>query len=291
MGFAYTNYVASKLAGSVTNAWAPVYDPIDWQCRIDLAPSVDACLARKPGARMGLLIGDSHAKAAFGTLYRAAERHGLLLTGSAGGGCAPFFDTKWFGRSAERIASCALQKEHSLANLQDRRIKLSFAVLVGLWRAYVKDIGDPSADRPAADQHAIFVEKLEETLNILRKKGAERFIVIGQIPLYPNRPPECIARADRSHTPRDAACSISRKSYLKETKVAHEWLKSALAKHSDVRFIDPVNVFCDRKRCRPFDKHAALYINGKHLSNAGAERIYEAFKSDFEWAFAAGSGQ
>jgi len=37
-------------------------------------------------------------------------------------------------------------------------------------------------------------------------------------------------------------------------------------------------------------RHALTPLRQKHLSNAGAERIYEAFKADFEWAFAARSG-
>ena len=285
IGFAYVGHFAPNVTSTAVEKWAPVYDAIDRECRIDLAPSVDACLARMPGAPVGLLTGDSHSKAAFGTLYRAASSHGVLLTGIARGGCTPFFHAKLLSKSAKRIATCESGERSALANLGDPRLHLSFAVLTGLWKAYEKDLAYPSANDRAADQRGLFVEKLTETLDMLRKKGARRMIVIGQVPTFPNNPPECLARAIRSGVSRDAACSISRKKYVETRKVTHGWLKSTVTKQPDVRFIDPVDIFCDRKLCRPYDADAVLYINGHHLSNAGAQRIYAAFESDFDWAF------
>jgi hypothetical protein len=82
-------------------------------------------------------------------------------------------------------------------------------------------------------------------------------------------------------------CTISRSSYLGSRRKTHAWLKSALAAHPDVRFVDPIDVFCDDRTCRPYDDQAALYINASHLSNAGARRIYDAFEGDFDWVFGA----
>lgn len=289
VGLGFIHYVAPAAGKTITAAWAPTYDAVDRACRIDLMDSPEACLARSPGAPVGLLMGDSQSKAAHGSFHAAAQGQGALLTGLAMGGCAPFFHVTKHGRSATRKATCATIEGAARKSLDDPRMRISFAILTGLWTSHEHDLTYPDAEAPARDQEKIFVEKLEETLQLLREKGAKRFIVMGQVPVFTrNSPPECIQRADRYGLSRAGHCTITRKGYLGSRRKSHGWLTRALARHPDVRFVDPADVFCDDKLCMPYDDEGALYINPSHLSNAGARRIYEAFEGDFDWVFGAG---
>ena len=278
-------------ASTLNAAWAPEYDPVDTECRIDLMSSPRACLARWPGAPVGLLMGDSQSKALHGALAAAAADRGAQLMGLARGGCAPFFHVKKVSKSRSRQETCEETERAALRSLDDPETELSFAILAGLWRSHARDLAPPTGDRPAADQRAIFIAKLRETLALLRRKGARRLLVIGQVPTYKWSPPECIRSADRRGKKRDARCTVTRSSYLAARAETHAWLEQAVAGEPDLRFIDPVDVFCDAKLCRPWDAKAALYINGTHLSNAGARRIHDAFRADFDWAFGAGEAR
>ena len=51
----------------------------------------------------------------------------------------------------------------------------------------------------------------------------------------------------------------------------------------NVRFADPIWVFCDGTTCSPFEGDMLFYRDAGHVLPKGAERIYEALKADFGW--------
>ena len=55
------------------------------------------------------------------------------------------------------------------------------------------------------------------------------------------------------------------------------------AKFRNVRYIDLLGTFCDRTTYRPFKNNVVFYSDTHHLSPAGADLVYDTFKSDFLW--------
>ena len=61
------------------------------------------------------------------------------------------------------------------------------------------------------------------------------------------------------------------------------WLKEAADDRSGVKFIDPINAFCDESKCRSYGDEGVLYTDTNHISDAGLERVYKNSKHAFDW--------
>jgi hypothetical protein len=54
-------------------------------------------------------------------------------------------------------------------------------------------------------------------------------------------------------------------------------------KIGNVRFVDPTGVFCDQTTCKPFEGDQVYFRDNSHVFAPGAERIFAAFRPDFDW--------
>jgi hypothetical protein len=50
-----------------------------------------------------------------------------------------------------------------------------------------------------------------------------------------------------------------------------------------IRFVSPMNVFCDAQTCRPYIGNKVLFEDRVHLWTAGVDLLWKAFESDFRW--------
>jgi len=60
-------------------------------------------------------------------------------------------------------------------------------------------------------------------------------------------------------------------------------LKATAERLPNVRYIDPVDLFCDARECRPFEGNRVFYRDSTHLTPIGAERLLAGFDTEFRW--------
>jgi len=101
------------------------------------------------------------------------------------------------------------------------------------------------------------------------------------LPRFPTRPPNCVLRVVRLGVDR---CSPSRASVDAHLARTRETLRQVTAGIDGVRLIDPIDVFCTASLCRPYEDHTVYFKDLIHVSPAGAERFYRAFRDDIRWA-------
>jgi hypothetical protein len=68
-------------------------------------------------------------------------------------------------------------------------------------------------------------------------------------------------------------------------------LQRVASAFTNVRVVDPLNVFCDRDRCRSFGPNGVFYSDTDHVSAVGAEMLYQAHRGEFQWVYGGGAAQ
>ena len=105
---------------------------------------------------------------------------------------------------------------------------------------------------------------------------------MGPVPTFAKSSLECVVLSDRYVGNRDH-CIRPRSEVEASTSAIINVLKAMPAKFRNVRYIDLLDTFCDRTTCRPFKNNVVFYSDTHHLSPAGADLVYDTFKSDFLW--------
>lgn len=210
---------------------------------------------------VGILVGDSHATVFTGTITKRFQTMGARLVSMARGGCTPLLLSP-SQRTPGRRDGCAV-----LVGPYERLIRkpsaVSFAIISAIW--------DPSAfgKRLLSDEIAEFDPNA-------------RILLIGPVPMFPTSSLECVVLSDRYGTNRNR-CLMPRIAFDTFREGAVEMLRLMTDRYPNVRFIDPVDLFCDRTTCRPFKGNEVLYLDSHHLSPAGADLLFDSFRSDFLW--------
>jgi hypothetical protein len=173
---------------------------------------------------------------------------------------------------------------------------LEFAVITARWNSYVglapgrsaasiRMLGMPGATTPADDQYAVLTDRLRETIRRLSTAGVHRVLVIGPVPEFELNPYTCVVRAASQGRSWDV-CTMPRDAVETRRVRTVAALNEAISGWRNVRLIDPIDVFCDRSVCRPYEEDTVLYTDEHHLSTAGAERLHRAFEAEFNWVAA-----
>ena len=110
-----------------------------------------------------------------------------------------------------------------------------------------------------------------------------RILLIGPVPMFTKAGLACVALSDRYSRDRDGC--VGPRNQI-EAKFASQTsiLKTMPDKFPNVRYIDPMGVFCDQTICRPYKGDAVLYNDSHHLSPAGADELFDAFEERFRLA-------
>ncbi|MER8842434.1 acyltransferase [Mesorhizobium sp. M0913] len=243
-----------------------------------LAPGgTDVCLGAH--TNVGLILGDSHAAAAYPQLHRIAQSAGAALVKISFGGCSPFIG---ISRTADLSPSdCSRKQKEALEVLA--KVKIDFAILDAQWMFH--DSGLISNKGFEMTQHDIFVAGVKTDLEILRRTGAKRILVVGPVPLMKSASPWCLMRADAYGLSRDARCSENRIDYDNKARQSISWLRSAISEESQATVLDVSSTFCDHVWCRAYVENDALYLDHSHLSSKGVEVLYEKNRRQFDWVF------
>jgi hypothetical protein len=115
-----------------------------------------------------------------------------------------------------------------------------------------------------------------------------RILLIGQVPIFPTSSLECVVFSDMYGQNRDR-CVKPRSAVEAANAATKAMLKDMAARFSNVRYIDPLDVFCDATTCRPFSQNTAYFSDQHHVLPRGADEIYDSFASDFVWLAAKAS--
>jgi len=264
-------------------------------CRPDASlprfPGMAACRAGQPGKPAALMFGDSHAM----RLRDIAEIEGLRTDRTslvvAQPACPPLLNVEHSDRRQSEL--CTQRMEAVQRWLQSAQAQsIGGVVLSARWALYSGERTASrserrlptlrSLDRRAGDDYqAVLASGLTDMLRLL---GDRRIVILGPIPEMRQAARECLERAAIANAPREQ-CAISRAAVDERYRDVIQTLKTVAAKFPNVRFADPVEVFCDKELCRPYDDGGALYADTNHLSQHGAEKLHRAFESDFRWVF------
>jgi peptidoglycan/LPS O-acetylase OafA/YrhL len=238
-----------------------------------------------PVVRRGDFIGDSQADTLSESLVDHARRAGASLKVTMYGGCPPIL----------HVTILYNGKPEPLCGELYRRLALTgseFVIMSAVWDLYVTPpppdrdfvpfwLADPQTGRPAADPYAVLAGGLAATIAEAKRAGVKRILVIGAFPRFPTRPPNCVLRVIRLGVDH---CSPSRPSVDAHLARTRETLRRVTAGVEGVRLVDPIDVFCTPSVCRPYEDHTVYFKDIIHVTPAGAERFYQAFRDDIRWA-------
>ena len=210
--------------------------------------------------KFGVLIGDSHAQALAPSFTRSFDQIGVRLVSLTRPACQPM----WFAPEArkQKPNGCPLFLE-PFERILAQPDKLSFVIFASLW---------PYEPDP---------KQLSEL--IAQIPPHTRVLLMGRGPIFRNASLDCVVLSDRYGNNRDR-CTRPRAALEGAGNALRVGpLKSIAARHSNVRYVDPKDAFCDARTCRPFEGDQVFFRDGHHVLTSGAERIFETFKRDFTW--------
>jgi hypothetical protein len=233
---------------------------LDNGCRISLGTDIpDHCLT----GRVVVLLGDSQAGAMVGSFTKKFAEQDVTLTSLYRGGCSPLY----FAPSQRQT-----NFTHGCRNLMaplDRLLALKGRVtgvmVTSAWDAYRQLLSS-----------ALLAELVTQF------DPSTRILVLGAAPTFMKSGLDCVVLADRYGANRDA-CTRLRREVDAARASSLPALRSVTGRFDNVRFIDPIDLFCDATTCRPFAGNVVLYEDQSHVTPRGAELIYDAFRADFRW--------
>ncbi|MET3924363.1 acyltransferase family protein [Devosia sp. 2618] len=296
-GFGFANFVTPPQLGTYQRTDSILH--AGDLCRLNLSDPNDTCPIEVE-AQLGVLFGDSHSQIERLLFNTIAHRYGAQIASIGGNRCAPILGVDILNGYPE---GCDKIKLDGIAAISSGHYKAQFAILAARWAAYNNNpdqrvggedgwaLAEPGQDVASDQQKALYIEGLRNSIAALEAAGVKRILVQGPTPEWLRRVPECVTRADAMHLSRDANCALPRAVVEARRANVVAWLKEALSAFPEVRFVDPLDVFCDATMCRPYDGQVLLFSDDDHMSEAGQARVYRAFENDFRWAFGApGSG-
>ncbi|POF94339.1 acyltransferase family protein [Pseudomonas putida] len=284
-GMYISQYMAPSVARSFTEAQVPKSASNAGGCNLHTADGPSKCLSLSSGKEIGLLIGDSHADAAYRGIALHAAGHQSVLATLSSGGCAAIFNVHINNPDIAMRERCENGRKNAIGMIKSLSPK--YAVLFSSWSIYsgsgYYSLGEEGGTERFSDARSGFVSKLSNTLDYLKDQGVERVLIVGPVPIFKASAPNCVLRSLHYGINPDRHCAVSRSSVDDSRKVVVSWIKEAVGGHEGVRFVDPIDDFCDQITCRSYGDEGVLYTDTNHVSDAGLERIYKGGLEDFEW--------
>ena len=276
---------ACVLLGGAGSAWSMLVMPHLTPSIAGLAPLVVAAKDYPPVVRRGDFAGDSQADMLTDGLRERSRREGDALKVTMYPGCPPILHVTTL------YASQPETKCHELYD-NPRLDGAEFLILAARWDLYVAPpppdrdfipfaLADPQTGTPSAHPYQLLADGLSAMIAEAKRAGVKRILVIGSFPRFPAYVPNCVLRIIHLGIDRCSASRASVDAYLARTR---ETLRQVTAGIDGVRLIDPIGVFCTSSLCRPYEGGTVYFKDNSHLSPAGAERFFDAFRSDLRWA-------
>lgn len=288
VGVYLSQSMAPTVARNFTEAQVPKPASKSATCDLHVAKDLSKCLSTAGGKPIGLLIGDSHADAAYRGISKHAEESRTTLATLSSGGCAAIFNVHINNPDIAMRERCESGRRNAMG-LINEKLSPKFAILFSRWAIYggrgYYSLGEEGGTIPFENTKEGFVSKVKSTIDYLRAKGVERILVIGPVPIFKTSAPPCLLRSLRYGANPDSHCSVGRVSVDEARNDVVSWLDEAAKGQDGVRFVDPISRFCDSSVCRSYGDEGVLYTDTNHISDAGLERIYQGDRETFDWVF------
>jgi peptidoglycan/LPS O-acetylase OafA/YrhL len=212
--------------------------------------SVPACVfGDRTATRTMVLYGDSHAAMWFQAMNLIAKEAHWKLVDLGKGYCPavslPIENPAGFGRSGGEYAACDAWNRFAI-----RRIRQLHPDLVVITQE-IRNMPDGGLYTPAQWQNG-----LEKTFSRLGLPG-KRIVILGNIPLLPKSPPQCLSL----HPDDVQACDSVPPSFEGQFNQA----EAAAAAQSGARYINVTNWFCATK-CSPVIGKYQVYFDNAHVT-------------------------
>ncbi len=255
-----------------------------------LAKTIDAQMACFDQAKpFGVMFGDSHALATLPRIGFEAEQNGTRLLQMTGPGCN--LQNLLLDPAARRDdVACQPLAERMDRFLPKLGPEAAFAIFDGYWAA-VPDFYH-GADTAWAEER--FAKALRAMLQLFTADGSRRLLLLGPLPKFQRTDPvNCLDLSEALGLSVDR-CGTTRTSEDQRRAKTVAIMRSIAGEFRNIRFVDPVDIFCDARVCMPEKDGAVAFFDDHHVNAIGAAAVYTAFRDDFAWAFgvpAAASGQ
>lgn len=232
---------------------------LDNGCRLLTSSSLPPhCLQ----GRLGVLLGDSHADAMSGALAQRFDQQGVRLISVARGGCSPIlFAPAQRRQNRQHGCSNLLAPFEQLLALP---APLASVVIMSAW-------GNRELLTPGG--LADLVSQFDARTHVL---------LIGPVPVFPLSSLDCVVLSDRYGGGRDR-CDKPRAEVDADRAPIVRVLAAASSVIPNLRYVDPIDLFCDAQTCRPANGDKVYYRDAGHVTPAGAHHIYDRFETDFRW--------
>lgn len=232
---------------------------LDSGCRLITLTSIpEHCLGRK----VAILLGDSHADTMSGGLERIFHDLGIRLIYVGRGGCDPLLFA---------ISERKNNRHHGCANLLP-----PFEQMLEPGSPVISVIVTPAWSEMDHDP------KLWSELISQFDPAKTRILLIAPAPTFKLPGLDCVLLSDRYGGSRDRCTSI--RSHVEQERTP---IMAALTqmprKFVNVHLIDPINLFCDKEVCKPFDGNRVYFSDQTHLETSGIDKVYDHFEREFQW--------
>jgi hypothetical protein len=226
-------------------------------CRLITASTIPPpCL----DGNVGILLGDSHANSMFGSLARSFHEAGVQLIYVGRGGCDPLHFA---------ISERQNDRQHGCANL------------LGPFEQLL--VRDPPITSVIVTPAWIGLSRNTQLWSeLLSQFDPAKTRILVMAPAPPSSTLACVVLSDRYSANRDR-CVRERSVVDKERAPIVQALKAAVDRFPNVRYIDPIELFCDSKLCKPFLGNRVLFSDATHLQTSGMDMIQDRFEADFRW--------
>ncbi len=223
------------------------------------------------GENVAVLMGDSLANSMFPGFARGFDELGLTLVYMGRGGCGPLLLTpslrpkespaQWF--TWVRPGGC-------------QKLYPPFAQLLAHPARRISVVVTPRFSDP--NTVALWSDLISQF-----DPARARILLLGPMPPFQTPAMDCVILNDRHGISRER-CGRPRSQI--EGVVAYfgqVFTKIAASSPNNIRYINPVDVFCDAQFCRPIIGDQLLYDDGAHLLPSGVDRVWKTFEKDFRW--------
>jgi len=228
-------------------------------CRVRPRSDIPSqCLAGQPA----VLLGDSRAAAMFGSFARSFDDLGRTLTYVGRAGCDPLYLAP-AERQTNRRHRCA-DLLAPFEKLLSAPTHIASVVVTPGWTAM-----------NSAERWSGLLSQFDPS--------STRILLLAPPPHFANASLDCVVLSDRYGVSRDR-CTRQRSEVEGERAALVGMLENAADNgFGNIRYVDPMDLFCDAEVCRPFRGNQVFYHDGGHLSTQGADLVFDAFEKDFRW--------
>ncbi len=240
------------------------------------------------GNKKAILWGDSHADHYMPALETWAEKDHISLRQISKSACPPLVGDFTVYRSFDGISTkygtCLSSNEKVLATIDNEKTEV--VVLAGRWETYFANGMIEPPETYFIDSEAVRQDS-EETERIFKKyftemvfkltENAHEVIILGQMPEFPNHPPECYLEAETPFKrwvyndihPSTDICSLAVDMIEPSLLRSREFLQQ-LGSMENVFFFDPVLYMCNDSSCEAKQNEKIIYRDSNHLNLEGA---------------------